>query len=318
MSALAQRGLMSDRRMRLLDSAKVFWRAMVERTNVVIKCMCKEQEMDQYEHALASQLERISQDIEERELGAYKETLLARRRPALKMTMEPDDQLPIGCSKFGGKPDLPPDFVYPRYTRDDVLFAQGTPLTFLVQYRLKDFAPFAFARELLPPDGMLYFFGLGDESGEIYYNYEDSGRVISWQGDVTTLQPYDPGEKVYTYKQAALKFEPIWSLGLHLLGDDFKEKIDAETYKLQYEYSEFDRRYEDLAHQALGWPTPQQPSDVMEDEERLKQLVLLLQLDYEPELGLPLGDAGTLYFLVPAKDLRERVFENTWFEGACG
>jgi uncharacterized protein YwqG len=292
--------------------------------------------MDQYEHALASQLERISQEIEERGLGAYKETLLARRRPALKITMEPDDQLPIGCSKFGGKPDLPPDFVYPRYTRDDAFFAflaQGTPMTFLVQYRLKDFAPFVFARDLLPPDGMLYFFGLSDASGEIYYNtensyssyensdnYKDLGRVIYWQGDVTTLQPYDPGEKVYTYKQAALKFEPTWSLGLHLLDGYYGTKRAEATgeSRLADENLDFLERYNDLAHLALGWPTPQQPSDVLEDEELLKQLVLLLQLDYEPELGLPLGDAGTLYFLVPAKDLRERVFENTWSEGACG
>ncbi|EFH79582.1 YwqG family protein [Ktedonobacter racemifer] len=276
--------------------------------------------MDQYEHDLASQLERISQAIRARGLGAYEETLLARRQPTLKITMDPADILPIGCSKFGGKPDLPPDFVYPRYTKDDILFAQGSPLTFLVQYRLKDFAPFVFARELLPPDGMLYFFGLGDESGEIYYNYEDSGRVIYWQGDVTTLRPYDPGEEVYTYKQAALKFEPTWSLGLHLLDGYYGTKRAEATgeSRLADENLDFLERFDELNHRALGLPTIQQPSDVMEDEEQMKRLVLLLQLDYAPDLGLGLGDAGTIYFLVPAKDLRERVFENIWFEGACG
>ena len=71
--------------------------------------------------------------------------------PAIHLTHEVADEreLPIGTSKFGGCPDLPPDLDWPMN--------RSTPLTFLAQFDLTEVAPFD-AETLLPPIGMLSFF----------------------------------------------------------------------------------------------------------------------------------------------------------------
>ncbi|GCE51395.1 uncharacterized protein YwqG [Thermosporothrix hazakensis] len=261
--------------------------------------------MEAYEAELERQLQQIVQEIEACGLEQYKDALLARRQPALKIHLELAEQLPVGSSKVGGMPDLPPDVSYPSLIEDYGDVPRETPLTFLAQYRLQDLASFAFAREALPSDGMLYFFGLGFQSGDVVLT--DCGRVIYWRGDSARLQPYAVSEGVNTYQQAKIHFEPIWSWGFHLLDESLPAECDEITGRYTSE----------PLHQALGIPTPIQPSDLMEDEEQLKQHVLLLQLDYVPKIGLNFGDAGTAYFLIPKKDLRECNFAHVWCEDAC-
>jgi uncharacterized protein YwqG len=71
--------------------------------------------------------------------------------PAIRIepTMVDEDTIPIGASKFGGRPDLPPDFIWPEW--------KGTGLTFLAQFQLSELVSYDVER-LLPNDGMLYFF----------------------------------------------------------------------------------------------------------------------------------------------------------------
>lgn len=58
--------------------------------------------------------------------------------------------LPLGASRFGGLPDLPPDFAWPA--------ADGRKLQFLAQLDLADLP--RWAGSPLPADGWLYHFGL--------------------------------------------------------------------------------------------------------------------------------------------------------------
>jgi hypothetical protein len=82
------------------------------------------------------------------------------------------DRLPIGASRFGGVPDLPPDIAWPE--------SKGKKLPFLAQINLAELR--VFHDRALPSDGWLYAFGRFD-------NEHDDQPVVVFhhQGDVKNL-----------------------------------------------------------------------------------------------------------------------------------
>jgi uncharacterized protein (TIGR02996 family) len=82
--------------------------------------------------------------------------LLRGARPTLYMVVsaKKDDKLPIGCTKVGGCPDLPPDVAWPIYLNDT---GGPVPLIFCAQIRLSELRNTVAAREL-PAEGLLSFF----------------------------------------------------------------------------------------------------------------------------------------------------------------
>ena len=56
---------------------------------------------------------------------------------------------PMGASRLGGEPDLPPDFPWPQW--------KGRHQSFVAQMDLEELPKIA-GREMLPPRGRLYFF----------------------------------------------------------------------------------------------------------------------------------------------------------------
>lgn len=79
--------------------------------------------------------------------------LYALHRPSLRLNFAEakNDSLPLGCSKFGGTPDLPESF------RWDAYLAFDDPLDFIAQINLAEIQ--AFHLNLgIPAKGILYFF----------------------------------------------------------------------------------------------------------------------------------------------------------------
>ena len=72
---------------------------------------------------------------------------LASIRISAQATDEAD--IPVGHSKLGGRPDLPPATAWPALN--------GIPMSFVVQIRLSDLSHLETARDL-PPTGLLSFF----------------------------------------------------------------------------------------------------------------------------------------------------------------
>ncbi len=79
------------------------------------------------------------------------EQLISLLRPAIALsaTRTEDAQIPLGASKFGGAPDVPPDFEWPVWN--------GKPLGFLAQINLEEVEPFDVENQL-PKSGLLSFF----------------------------------------------------------------------------------------------------------------------------------------------------------------
>ena len=245
--------------------------------------------------------EALQKDIEELGLTEYEELIFQSLTPALRIRVQPDKQVTIGCSKFGGKPDVPPDFVYPTS-------ADGKPQTFLAQYRLEDLARFPLAKDL-PDTGMLYFFHV-----EFPEHGHDEWAVIYWDGDDSQLRP-SKQETDYTHPQAAISFEEQLSGDF----DDFRMDIDHPLFH----YPHFDR-FETLqqkhcicfGHQLLGKPFGLQPW-LFEERERVNNLILLLQLDQEPKLEMIWAEGGMIYFFIDPADLKRRDFSKAYYEFQC-
>ncbi|MDE6846987.1 MAG: DUF1963 domain-containing protein [Lachnospiraceae bacterium] len=67
-------------------------------------------------------------------------------------------ELPIGKSKFGGKPHLPKDFTWPYYEGEDYEgVLKSRPLSFLAQFDLEEIADYD-QDSRLPPQGNALFF----------------------------------------------------------------------------------------------------------------------------------------------------------------
>src|SRR5262249_43619864 len=83
------------------------------------------------------------------------DTFLRLARPAVtfKSSRAADAKLPIGASKFGGGPDLPPGTKWPTFRKE--------PLAFLGQFNLADLSASLVCREL-PGSGLLSVFYLVD------------------------------------------------------------------------------------------------------------------------------------------------------------
>ena len=102
------------------------------------------------------------------------------------------DRLPVGASRFGGVPDLPPDIAWPE--------ADGRKLQFLAQI---DFARLPrWEGTPLPPDGWLYHFGLYVNDHDWvtvlrHYRGPQERLVRAHTPAVEEIWPTDDGDPVY-------------------------------------------------------------------------------------------------------------------------
>jgi uncharacterized protein YwqG len=111
--------------------------------------------------------------------------LLKLSKPAIlveTIKARKEAKIPVGASKYGGSPDVPDGFEWPEY--------DGKPLTFIVQIRLPDIAPYD-TEKLLPETGMLYFFYEADKKPHGYYPEEKgSNRVLYVEDELLPLHRY--------------------------------------------------------------------------------------------------------------------------------
>lgn len=260
------------------------------------------------------------------------EVLMALARDCILLRRErcDDADIPIGASKIGGAPDVPPDFVWPQGVYD--------PMSFLAQIDLAEASPLD-PTGLLPKTGLLSFFY---EFHAVLHqgSMEDSRyqRVIFTHGDVS-LERHALPEKLYhpsrvpewwppgsaeTYQPESAAFHacrvrldrlvmpPVG--GSHTLaalpfpeGNEPDEVRNMATEWHSASFSWFGNL--PPAHQMFGhqhW--------IQYDYEEPGE-VLLLQIYSDEDAGIMWGDAGALYAYIAEKDLRRMDFSRvrmTW------
>lgn len=98
----------------------------------------------------------------------------------------PPGDAPAGwVSRIGGRPNLPPEWEWPHIEFEDEEFeGQRASLDFLAQIRLEDL-PDAPDRELLPQNGVLFFFALALSAEPLSEFGAEAWRVLYYPGDVS-------------------------------------------------------------------------------------------------------------------------------------
>jgi uncharacterized protein YwqG len=250
--------------------------------------------------------------LEKHQLQHLTKDVLAYLRSCLSLRLERAQELPVGVSKMGGLPDLPPNSEFPIY--------KGRPLTFIAQYNLAELAAVPFETGL-PAQGMLYFFYDADKQ-EVWgeSDQKEGWRVIYFAGDTSKLRPASsPAPDYFMLSQCKIHFEPTQTLEV----ENLEEAVEI-TDEMEERYYAFldDLHKRSPFHQAFGYPFAVQ-NEVFEECEWLskqegKEWVLLLQVDSdEEELKVMWGDVGLIYFCIPKDALEQARFEETWLIFQC-
>ncbi|KKO51051.1 YwqG family protein [Paenibacillus sp. DMB20] len=241
-----------------------------------------------------------------------------------------------GRSRVGGDPDLPPTFAWP-------LTSDGKPMTFLVQLNMQDTAQ-RDANEWLPKTGMLSFFLGIDEPA---YNIEH--RVIWFDESelLTVVRREPPGETALEETYAGFDLAERSSLEPPNYAYMDEDQVESENADYEdYEDLLFEIRDEgdDDIIQVFGYPTGQHDDAEYEaalylltgepyeysmdkaltkiaahfggDKTKAKQevadMLMLLELETDDDVGFCWWDAGVLHFFIRKEDLIAGRFDRTY------
>lgn len=262
-------------------------------------------------------MQKIEQLLNEHDLSHNRSAIIANFKNSIKLTKIKIDEndIPLGSSKIGGSPDLPPGLEFPRY--------EDNYLTFILQVNLSEAKPYD-KDDLLPESGMLYLFYEALEQPWGFDGDEGCFMVLYYDGDLGGLErkksPSSSTEFV-AFPAFQLSFETIVTLPENPEYLDFADDDEEANY--------FDFRQELVqpedrdgkvvpAHYMLGAPLNIQDDVLEELFEDGKGPVLLFQIDSDEELAdVMWGDSGMLYFCMEKEDLIEQRFDRVRFTLQC-
>jgi uncharacterized protein YwqG len=264
---------------------------------------------------------------------------LTRSCYRIRRSLEVEERMPVGASKFGGSPDVPAGFVWPEI--------QGRkapePMEFVGQIRLADLPrP---SPEPVPEDGLLSFFTRWSE-GRVFF-FPEGTALRRTPGQNPPAPPAPTGfwrrlgagltrkpDARQTYRACSLQFKPEISPpdgnAAMIKALNLSEE-ERESYFDSYLQSPTDSQASDTTqHQMFGYSRPVQNEmelecDFLRRGETMRwdlpdqrfisaaqDWVLLLQADtddYKEGPGWMWGDAGMVYFWIHRDDLIARAFD---------
>ncbi|HEY4241816.1 MAG TPA: YwqG family protein [Kofleriaceae bacterium] len=247
---------------------------------------------------------------------ALREQILPMIQPAIAIDATPVaaadaldeaiEQLPLGASRFGGIPDLPPGAAWPM--REDV------PMEFVAQLRLVDVAPLDPLGRLPARGSLLFFYNSqwvcsdADRNGAccavLFHDGPDDTLVrtppprIQFQGEYdreprTTPRVHGMESLAFTATESAPASVSPWAPeGSEAGWQDF-----AADHAEEWRDGEYD-------HHALGFV---QAQDYANAHVHGTDDQLLLQVD--SDLSFEWGDCDRLYFLLTKEQLAARAFD---------
>jgi uncharacterized protein YwqG len=220
--------------------------------------------------------------------------------------------IPATASRWGGTPLAPPDWRWPSF--------ENEPLLFVGQINCAELRGLP-AAELLPSSGLLAFFGDYDA---VMASLSEIIAVYHWT-DVESLVPaVAPIEPSMVFPSCALAMRPLLDLP-HPLSRSVRElhlnKEQASRYFDEWIAVRLHGIPDDVERHCsfsklLGWPALLQNDLGFFAFEFEKDPRLLLQVDHysNGEERHDWGLAGSLYFMLPERDLRTRRYSGCEFE----
>jgi len=271
-------------------------------------------------------------------LARFASELSALLQPALCLTTTrcAQEELPLGSTRIGGRPDLPQHVAWPVWN--------GKPQSFLAQINLADLAGYPTASSL-PEQGWLIFFYDAEQS-TWGFDPKDRGSwtVLHLREDQSGLLRRDlptelPEHAVFLPCRVELS-EIVTAAPVELLALDSRG-INADERDAYCDILDAEQTENDVRHQLLGHPWPIQGDMQLEcqlashgfylgsiwpnlGDSKVRDLAsdagnwqLLLQIDSDQNAEMCWGDAGRLYFWIYQEDMRVQNFQNVWMVLQC-
>lgn len=278
----------------------------------------------------------------------FKKVLKEMKMNSIKIRFNTEylEKLPIGTSKFGGRPDLPKNFKWYYYDGKMLLdtYTKNRPLSFLAQINCEEIKKYDLDNKL-PEKGMLYFF-YELESMTFGDNIKDKGsaKVYYYEGNISELVRTDfpdDMEREYKLPQIKLSFENTKSVPDY---EEICEELDLDEWG---EYNKFMQEqgytvsntsskllgYADCIQGPMLYQCEMVSSGIkfgeksmnLTDEQKNQidmhkdEWKLLFQLDSvsKGKFQLDFYDCGKIYYYIREKDLKDRNFENIWLVLEC-
>ncbi|MCB9675793.1 MAG: DUF1963 domain-containing protein [Alphaproteobacteria bacterium] len=219
------------------------------------------------------------------------------------------DALPLGASRFGGVPDLPPGAAWPA--RD------GVPMEFVAQLDLAEAGPLDPERRLPTRGSLLFFYNsqwdthdMVDEAccAVLFHDGDNATLVratppqVEWKSEYSDVPQVAP----FLHGMATLALEPVLAAPGGVspfvpedIADDWQD-FQAEVFE------------------ALAGPPPNNTllgyadeQDYVDAHENGVDDQLLLQLDSDDAAEFQFGDCNKLFFLIHREALARRDFAAT-------
>lgn len=270
-------------------------------------------------------MELLHSLLRQRGLERAAHAIAAQTEPCVRLASRAaeDGRLPVGATKLGGAPDLPPDFAWPSW--------KGDALAFIAQIDTASLpaAPFL---SVLPERSLLSFFYDAGQSWGSLPEHRGSCRVFAFPMGEGALERRPLPDELYDAAYRACSLTPTLDFSLPDIWSRIAEKLplseeERELYgELYVEHCE--RR--PAAHQLLGHADQIQNDMQVEcqlvtngvtslDDPRRAALEagadewrLLLQVISDEDAGMMWGDVGTVYFWIRDAALRTGDFSEVW------
>jgi uncharacterized protein YwqG len=270
-------------------------------------------------------------------------------QPSVRLSTRrvPHALIGLGASRLGGIPDVPRDFVWPRWVplkpRDNKFGArwqplEPTPLGFIAQFDLSDLPR---VDDDVPNSGWLYFFY--DRYWEPWgFDPNDRGccRVVYASCDRTELLRMPPppdANAEHTAEMCAVEAWPEVTLPDAFADIEYgTPEFDAYRRAIEPAQSAPSCTHRLLGHPQLiqnpmelecqlashgvycGGASHSQQPEVASLEAGAMDWRLLLQIDTDEDgPGWMWGDVGRIYFWIKRQDLQKLRFDDVWLVFQC-
>ena len=292
-------------------------------------------------------------ESEDDDLSEFKDELRLMGCNSIRLDITGESSCTVGCTKFGGVPDVPDGFTWPVFETNTYEDEQvkPRPLAFLAQFNCAELKKLDKDR-LLPHTGLLSFF-YELESQRWGFDPKDKGCAkVFWFPDIENLSPAVFPENLESdFRLPAINitmckeksFPDYEDFTCQMEFDERQRDLPYEYFaSLQYEL-EIDQEMDNCS-KLLGWPNTiqgsmagecalvskgyylggnkdQPPPEAVKEACRTArdEWQLLFQLDTVETDGFELmfGDCGRIYFFIRKSDLRAKCFDNVWLILQC-
>jgi len=265
-------------------------------------------------------------------------------------TIEEDEKIPVGSSKFGGNPDLPKGMVYP-FVDEEIAY------TFVMQINCAEVVPFD-KQGCFPKSGMLYLFQKFEyEELTLSFDFEPDeleefyrcAHIVHYDGNEELVRVERPeNEHALLIESARIGFVPSYTLPCPYEQGHFYEKVgitdedeldvinklQTALYRLPYETAEdviemdLEAFYDKPVHQLFGYPDGYQGAVDVEVEVLLKDFEdgdkepvptqHLFQLSVDEDINLWWAADGAMYYFIAEEDFKNGVFSRVCHTMQCG